>query len=250
MRTRKRHALVLKHIPFEDLGSLEAPLRERGFDIETAEVSTARFPLPQASSCDLLVILGGPIGVYDSADYPFLNDEIACIRQRLEARKPMLGICLGAQLMAAALGARVYPGSEGSEIGWYPLQSASPEQTPAWFGPLLTPGLSLFHWHSDTFDLPPGAQHLARTEAYAHQAFAIEDFALALQFHPEVTAAGLERWYVGHACELHQKGIRAVDLRVAAREHAPALEMAVRAFWNQWLNHMFGNSIGETRSEK
>jgi GMP synthase (glutamine-hydrolysing) len=236
MKTPIPHALVLSHVTFEDLGTLEAPLRARGFQIENVNASEASFPLPQAASCDLLVVLGGPIGVYDHQDYPFLKDEIALIAQRLAARKPILGICLGAQLMAAALGARVYPGQQGAEIGWSPLQLAPNLDPPIWLAPLLAPGLSLFHWHGDTFDLPPGALHLAKSELYANQAFAIEDFALALQFHPEVTAGGLESWYVGHACELSHKGISAAALRSAARQHAPALEEAAARFWNLWLD--------------
>jgi GMP synthase (glutamine-hydrolysing) len=228
-------ALVLSHLAFEDLGSLEAPLRQRGFEIETIDVATARFPLPQAASCDLLVVLGGPIGAYDHQDYPFLKDEIACIRERLSARKPILGICLGAQLMAAALGARVYPG-HGAEIGWSPLHAAPNASTPEWFSPLLAPGLSVFHWHGDTFDLPAGALHLASTDAYANQAFAIGDKALALQFHPEVTANGLERWYVGHACELRRAGIAPPTLRASAREHAAPLQAAAARFWKLWLD--------------
>jgi len=236
MQTHLGRALVLNHLAFEDLGSLEAPLRERGFAIETVDVATARFPLPQADTCDLLVVMGGPIGVYDQEDYPFLKDEIACIGQRLAQRKPTLGICLGAQLMAAALGARVYPGQNGAEIGWAPLQAAG--KTPEWFAPLLTPGLSLLHWHGDTFDLPQGALHLAKSERYPHQAFAVEDFALGLQFHPEVNALGLERWYVGHACELHHAHIAVTDLRSATRAHAAALEAVAARFWKLWLDHV------------
>ena len=236
MQMPSHHALVLSHVAFEDLGSLEAPLRERGFLIESGLAATARFPLPQAENCDLLVVLGGPIGVYDDQDYPFLIDEIACIRERLAARKPILGICLGAQLMAAALGARVYPGQHGAEIGWSPLQAAPNVLTPAWFAPLLTPGLSVFHWHGDTFDLPSGALHLAKSEMYEIQAFTIGNFALGLQLHPEVSAAGLESWYVGHASELHHAGIAAASLRHAAQEHAPALEEAAARFWKLWLD--------------
>jgi GMP synthase (glutamine-hydrolysing) len=236
MQMPSHHALVLSHVAFEDLGSLETPLRERGFEIESVLAATVRFPLPQAESCDLLVVLGGPIGVYDDQDYPFLIDEIACIRERLAARKPILGICLGAQMMAAALGARVYPGKNGAEIGWFPLKAAPNVLTPAWFAPLLTPGVSVFHWHGDTFDLPPGALHLAKSEMYENQAFAIGYFALGLQFHPEVSAAGLESWYVGHASELHHAGIAAASLRHAAQEHAPALEEAAARFWKLWLD--------------
>jgi GMP synthase (glutamine-hydrolysing) len=238
MQTPSRTALVLSHVAFEDLGSLAEPLRARAFAIETVDVATAHFPLPQAESCDLLIVLGGPIGVYDQQDYPFLNDELACLAQRLAARKPILGICLGAQLMAAALGARVYPGQKGAEIGWSTIQAPPQAQSPEWFAPLLVPGLSLFHWHGDTFDLPPGALPLAKTELYQNQAFTIGNFALGLQFHPEVTAAGLERWYVGHACELHHAGITAANLRSAAQKHAPALETAAGQFWGSWLDYI------------
>ena len=236
MQTQTPRALVLSHVAFEDLGTLEVPLRARGFEIETIDAATASFPLHQAKNCDLLVVLGGPIGVYDQQDYPFLKDEIACIGQRLAARKPILGICLGAQLMAAALGARVYPGNHGAEIGWSPLKATPNPPAPAWFTPLLAPGLSVFHWHGDTFDLPPGALHLAETNRYANQAFAIENFALGLQFHPEVTASGLERWYVGHASELHRAGINVPQLRSAARDNARALEAAAAQFWKLWLD--------------
>ena len=139
-------------------------------------------------------------------------------------------------MMAAALGARVYPGGNGAEIGWFPLQAAPDSETPAWFVPLLADGLSVFHWHGDTFDLPSGARLLAKTERYAHQAFSIEDFALGLQFHPEVSAEGLESWYVGHACELHHTGIAAADLRSAAQQHAGKLEEAAGRFWRLWLD--------------
>jgi len=249
MQIRTQRALVFSHVGFEDLGSLEAPLRERGFEIESVELAKAHFPLLQAESCELLVVLGGPIGVYDQRDYPFLKDEIACIGRRLAARKPTLGICLGAQLMAAALGARVYPGQHGAEIGWSPLQAATNAPTPEWFAPLLETGLSVFHWHGDTFDLPAGALHLAKTENYANQAFAIDDFALGLQFHPEVSAAGLESWYVGHACELHHAGIAAADLRSSAHKHAAALEAAAAHFWKLWLDFIFERKSGKTGTD-
>jgi len=239
MQMPSRKAVVLSHVAFEDLGSLEAPLRARGFQIESLVAASARFPLPQTEACELLIVLGGPIGVYDQEEYPFLKDEIACIRARLQARRPILGICLGAQLMAAALDTRVYPGERGAEIGWAPLQPAPNQQPPEWFAPLLADGLKVFHWHGDTFDLPDGAVPLAGTERYANQAFAVGDCALALQFHPEVSAAGLESWYVGHACELHHAGISAAYLRSQANLYGAALEAAAARFWNQWLDKFF-----------
>ncbi len=238
MASRSRHAVVFSHVSAEDLGSLQPELERRNFAIEAVQVASARVPLPQVQDCDLLIVLGGPISVYDCADYPFLNEEIECLRQRLAAAKPTLGICLGAQLMAAALGARVYPGTRGAEIGWFPLRPVNAEPVPEWFAPLLGEGLYLFHWHGDTFDLPEGAHHLARTDLYENQAFTFADFALALQFHPEVTELDLEGWYVAHASELRRKGISVPEVRAATRKHAPALAVAAGNFWQRWLDYI------------
>lgn len=240
MVSQSLHAVVLTHLPFEDLGTLEPRLLERGFQIQTIDVTTARFPLPQAASCDLLIVLGGPIGVYDAPAYPFLTNELDCIRRRLEAQTPMLGICLGAQLMAGAMGAHVYPGERGPEIGWFPIQPPAGQTPPEFFKVLFNSSLHLFHWHGDTFDMPAGATRRAETQHYQNQAFMIGDFALGLQFHPEVTAQGLERWYVGHACELGVKKISVPDLRAAAARHASALAEAAQQFWNGWLDSLFG----------
>jgi GMP synthase (glutamine-hydrolysing) len=232
-------AVVLSHVPFEDLGSMQPVLRERKFALETIDAATAPFPLKVAELCDLLIVLGGPIGVYETEAYPFLAGEMECVRRRLEARQPVLGVCLGAQLMAAAAGARVYPGAAGAEIGWKPIAWCGKGDPPGWFAPLLEEGLAVFHWHGDTFDLPAGAEALARTDRYENQAFTIGGNALALQFHPEVTAMGLERWYVGHAVELAQRGIPVAELRAAGRENAPRLMEAAREFWNRWLDSIF-----------
>lgn len=231
-------AVVLCHLPFEDLGTLRPELLRRGFSISTIDVPTARFPLPEIQTADLAVFMGGPVGVYEANDYPFLKAELDALRIRLTARKITLGVCLGAQLMAAALGAQVYPGKNGSEIGWSPLLPASDSAVPDWFAPLLADNLAVLHWHGDTFDLPHGAKLLASTKMYRNQAFAVENFALALQFHPEVTELGLERWYVGHTCELRAKGISISKLREDAQAYAAELEKAAAEFWRSWLDHI------------
>ena len=190
-------------------------------------------------SPDLLIVLGGAIGVYERDAYPFVDDEIALIRARLAAKRPTLGICLGAQLMAAALGAKVYPGSQGKEIGWAPVEAGKDAALYPAFVSLLAQSRCFLHWHRDIFELPPRARHLATTARYPNQAFAIENYALGLQFHPEVTARGLERWYVGNACELADAKIDVARLREESRRFAPELELAARRFRRAWLGETF-----------
>src|SRR5687767_11961452 len=188
-----RTCLAVRHVPFEDLGFFADVLAARGFQIGYRETPTGELGAAELRECDLLVLLGGPIGVYERDAYPFLSAEIALAEERLAARKPMLGVCLGSQIMAAALGADVYPGNRGKEIGWgtltlTPLGGSSPLAHLA--------ATRVLHWHGDSFDLPKGATLLASTERYRHQAFSYGENALALQFHPEVTAKGLEAWFV------------------------------------------------------
>jgi GMP synthase (glutamine-hydrolysing) len=237
MANRTRKALALTHVPFEDLGSLHGVLRSRGYDVQYAAATDTDFPAREIAGCDLLVVLGGPIGVYETQDYPFLSPEISAIASRLQAQRPTLGICLGAQLLATALGARVYPGGRGSEIGWSVLE-AGDGQTPEWFAPLLEPGLEVLHWHGDTFDLPAGTQRLAGSQLYPNQAFALGKFALGLQFHAEVEVEGLERWYVGHTGELRAKKIDIQALRAAGKRNAHRLEAASLQTWNGWLDYI------------
>jgi GMP synthase (glutamine-hydrolysing) len=236
--------LAITHVGFEDLGSLGIELTHSGFNIEIIDACTADLRSIDLIGSDLLVVLGGPISVYDRDDYPFIDAEIQLLSSRLAAQRPTLGICLGAQLMAAALGARVYPGGRGKELGWAPIHTTPGCTVPSWFRPLLKPTLRVFHWHGDTFDLPDGAERLAETADYANQAFVVGNFAAALQFHPEVTVRGLERWYVGHASELAQAGVRVRHLREESRTFGPELEMVARHIWRQWLDQLF-RSIGK-----
>ncbi|QGM96411.1 glutamine amidotransferase [Methylocystis parvus] len=228
--------LALSHVPFEDLGTLGLALRERGALIDFIDASVAELASLDVVTPDLLVILGGPIGVYEVDAYPFLRAEIDLIRLRLDAKLPTLGICLGAQLMACALGARVYPGAMGKEIGWSAVAPGPDMAADPFLAHLIAEAPAMFHFHGDTFDLPSGARLLARSDKYQNQAFAIGNYALGFQFHPEVTADGLERWYVGHACELAAAKIDIAGLRNASREVAPKLEQAALRFWRSWLD--------------
>ncbi|MFZ6655709.1 glutamine amidotransferase [Undibacterium sp. TJN19] len=235
-------ALAITHVAYEDLGSLAPALTKAGFDIRLMDACTSDLHAVDALAPDLLVMLGGPIGVYEREAYPFIDAEIELLRTRLAAKLPTLGICLGAQLMAAALGARVYPGTQGKELGWSALQAGAHHQDHPWFSGVLMDGLPVLHWHGDTFDLPAGAVQLAATPQYAHQAFALENHALALQFHPEVTPQGLECWYVGNASELAHAGIDVVKLRAEGQRFCPAMQEAASRFWEQWLNHVFAKN--------
>jgi len=227
-------AFVIRHVAFEDLGSFQ-PVIE-GFNYNIVWHEAGQKPLPQAAlAADLLVVLGGPIGVYDSADYPCIHQEVALVRERLASDAPTLGICLGSQIMAAALGAKVYPGAAGKEIGWAPLTLTEEGQasTLAEIGPANT---SVLHWHGDTFDLLPGMRLLASTPRYPHQAFSSGQRGLALQFHPEVTTQGLESWFIGHTGEIAATpGVSVAQLRADSERLAPALGFYGTRFLGRWL---------------
>lgn len=225
-------ALAIGHVTFEDLGSLQPLLERRGFAIAYHQAADG-FAALDAVAPDLLVVLGGPIGVYEEAAYPFLTHELMFLRARLAAGRPTLGICLGAQLMARSLGGNVYPGPR-KEICWAPVELTAEGQRSC-LAPLA--GVHLLHWHGDTFDLPPGAVRLASTPLYANQAFAFGTAALALQFHPEVTAAGLEHWFIGHACEIAAtEGTDVATLRADTGRFAADLLIRAEECFAAWLD--------------
>ncbi|WP_434044203.1 MULTISPECIES: glutamine amidotransferase [Sorangium] len=224
-------AVVIRHVHFEHLGALEPALREAGYGVRYLEAPTAAFELQ--SLPDLLVVLGGPISVNDTEDYPFLASELSLVQRQLEQKLPLLGICLGAQLIARALGARVFP-MRGKEVGWSPLELTEAGARHA-IRHLAAPGLDVLHWHGETFDLPAGAARLASTPLCENQAFSVGDHALGLQFHPEVTAEQLESWFVGHVGELASIPVQVTRLRGQSAPRAKRLEEPLRRFLNEWL---------------
>ncbi len=221
--------LALRHVAFEDLGGFEAPLREAGYAIRYCDMGLDD-PW-EGGTPDLLAVLGGPIGAYEEAMYPFLEHEIGLIAARLRQGKPVLGICLGAQLMARALGARVYPGP-AKEIGFKPLNLTSEGER------LLAPlaGQPVLHWHGDTFDLPQGALLLAKTDVCERQAFAYGRHGLAFQFHPEAQEKGFERWLIGHAAEIAAtKSVSVAALRAQMQAHGALAREKGQAVLVRWL---------------
>jgi GMP synthase (glutamine-hydrolysing) len=230
-------ARVITHVAFEDLGSFDNTLAEAGFAIEYVNATTDDLDQIEPESDDLLIVLGGPISVNEGAEYPFIETELKILSRRLAADKPTLGICLGAQLMARALGAKVYPGQQ-KEIGWSPLQLSDAGSRSA-LRHFVGDGVCVLHWHGETFDIPEDAVALAASELYPNQAFSYGR-ALALQFHPEVTARGLEQWYVGHTAEIHRTdGISVNRLREDSARFADILQARAYLFLNEWLEEVY-----------
>ena len=173
------HAVILQHHPIEGPGSLTPWLATHAASSQLVRLYVGE-DCPAADTVDLLIVLGGPMSVNDEGEFPWLIAEKAFIRRVIDRQRPVLGICLGSQLIASALGAEVRPNRD-KEIGWLPIEGLTAN------APLSLPSTTVFHWHGDTFDLPAGATLLARSVACAHQAFLYKEQVLALQFHLETT---------------------------------------------------------------
>lgn len=183
---------VCKHTPSEPPGELAIALERAGLPVVLCRASAPDAPAFDASAASGLVVLGGPMGACDDAAFPFLARETTWLAEAVGRRLPVLGICLGAQLLARALGACVYR-NPSPEVGWADV-SVTPEGETDPLLRHLAPAATVFHWHQDTFDLPAGAVHLALSAACRHQAFRFGEHAYGLQFHPEVNAAVLDDW--------------------------------------------------------
>jgi len=226
--------LVLQHIDCEDLGTIEQAMIHRGISYRYVRLFDGD-PLPEdIKNYSGLIILGGPMNVYEEDVYPYLKDEDILIKEAVKRRIPVLGICLGGQLIAKATGAKVNKGAK-KEIGWYDL--------------LLTPGgkadkvfknfperLTVFQWHGDTFDIPSDATHLAGSVLFPNQAFRIGDNIYGLQFHLEVTQKMISRWMNEYKDELSsldyidpEKIIKDTD------KHIKTLSQHAELFYNRFF---------------
>ena len=225
---------AIRHVHFEDLGVLEDVLTAQGIATRYVDAGVDDLTALPRLGGDLLVVLGGPIGAYQEENYPFLADELRIIGNRLAHHLPTLGICLGAQLMARALGAKVYP-ARAKEIGWAPVTlTEAGLRSP--IRHLAGAETSVLHWHGDTFDMPQEATLLASTDVCPNQAFSWEDVGLALQFHLEPKAANIERWLIGHACELSGPSMQDLGrLRADTTKCGLHLQRCATATFAEWL---------------
>jgi GMP synthase (glutamine-hydrolysing) len=225
---------VLQHIHCETLGTIAAALDSRGIAphyVRTFEGQTVPKDMDAAAA---LIIMGGPMGVYELDRYPFLRDEMALIEQALKAKKPILGVCLGSQLLAAALGAEVKKG-KAKEIGWYPvtLNEAS-FSDPLWTG--IDPSFMAYHWHGDIFDLPPGAVSLASSTLTRCQAYRYGANAYGFLFHMEVTADMIATMVQTFGDELLEQGITGQSIVESAKQHLPKLQEIGASVFRAWAN--------------
>lgn len=193
----------LQHVPFEAPAYMETWLQEQGHKVSATRFYEAGYRLPAMDELDALVIMGGPMGVYDEPLYDWLADEKTFIKSCLNAGKKVLGICLGAQLMAVCLGARVQA-APSKEIGWLPVHPAGDCRKIAWFYELFKTGPIVFHWHGDRFDIPEGAIDLLCSAANSNQAFYYNQDVIGLQFHLEVTGSSVDALLQEAAADLEK----------------------------------------------
>lgn len=238
--TVTRTAVVIQHDPHIHLGNLEPLLRGRGYELRVIDARTTDAAALDPQDGDLLVVLGGHEAAYELEKFPYLAGELTLIRSRIDAQLPLLGICLGAQLMAGSLGSRNYRG-ETPDYGYRELMlTGAGESSPV----RHTLGVPMLEWHGDHFDLPKEATLLASSTAYPNEAFAIGDFALGVQFHPEVTDEMHDDWTADTASELRAHGIMIEAWRALRDEHNAAMQVASAAMFTEWLNSVERLSSG------
>ncbi|GAF05092.1 type 1 glutamine amidotransferase [Saccharicrinis fermentans] len=192
----------IQHVPFEGLGNIKEWASTNNHSLSCTQQFN-NDTLPKLNEFDLLIVMGGPMGVYDTKDYHWLTEELTLIKSAIEADKAVLGICLGSQLIAASLGAHVYPG-DTKEIGWFQIQT-NHHHSPLCFE---NTSPTVFHWHGDTFDLPQDARLLASTPEVVNQAFMIRNKTVALQFHLEQTPETIQEMVNNGAHELMEEGLK------------------------------------------
>ena len=226
--------IAIRPVAFEDLGTFEPVLREHGFDVEYRQPCVDTLDPQSWLQAELLVLLGGPVSVYEQDRYPWLRQLIDGTQRRLALDLPTLGVCLGAQLMAAALRGDVHPG-RAREIGWGGVNLTESGHASAL---RHLDGMPVLHWHGDVFELPDGAERLAWTDVTPNQAFARGPNVLALQLHAEADASRIESWLIGHAGELAREGLSPETLRQDSVRLGAQAALAGQAMLRDWLRSL------------
>lgn len=226
--------LVFQHDPFEDLGIFAAVLEKQGAGYRVIRLFHGEMPAEDWQRIHALIILGGPMSCYDEEQYPFLRWEKRIIRAAIDEAVPILGVCLGAQLIAAALSTAVYHGPV-KEIGWSPISITPHGQVDSLLG-YLPEHATVFQWHGDGFDLPSGAIRLASSVNYENQAFRLGKSIYGLQFHLEVTPRMIERWLDERSKDLAQAPYVLPDkIRADTQSYAPTLKYYGERFLSEFI---------------
>lgn len=225
--------LAVRHVEFENLGILEDILKSFGYDVTYLDTPKGDRLKGDVDEFGLAVILGGYMGAYEEEKYPFLSYEYELIDRCAKKGIPVLGICLGAQMLAKFLGARVYKGEKGKEIGWMEVFKVEPHP----YFEEFPERLKVLQWHGDTFDLPQGAVRVFSSEKYPNQGFVYGNF-VGLQFHLEVTRSHLKPWIEAYKEELEKEGIKEKDLfNGITEEEEKTLKRLSESFLKKLINN-------------
>jgi GMP synthase (glutamine-hydrolysing) len=229
-----KSALVIRHVPYEGVAGFRAPVEEAGYVIDRVDVTDPEFANIDFDEPDLVVMMGGPMGVYETDRYPWLGCEIARLARRIMLDRPTLGVCLGSQIIAAAMGARVYAGPV-KEVGFSPVTIHDAGLS----SPLRhIEGVPVLHWHGDTFDLPEGSELLASSDKYHHQAFRRGDNILALQCHSEMGEDPRFDAWLRDEPYIEAAGLTVGELRDQHDRHGSVAVAAGRRMITDWLDRL------------
>ena len=225
-------ALIIRHVPVEGVAGYRQPIEAAGYAVDRIDVTDPKFSRVDLDAPDLVIMMGGPMAVYETDRHPWIACQLNRLRRRLAADRPTLGVCLGAQMIAAALGAEVYAGP-AKEVGFHPVAvHDTPEDNPL----RHLEGVPVLHWHGDSFTRPEGVEMLASSPIYAHQAFRRGRNVLALQFHAEMGEdPRFETWLEKWPCAVAAAGHTTDGLRAAHDRHGAQAVEAGRAMIAQWL---------------
>lgn len=227
-----KKALIIRHVPYEGVAGYRQPIEDAGYDVDRIDVTDPHFSSLDLREPDLLIMMGGPMGVYEQDRYPWIGCQLRRLAHRLESERPTLGVCFGAQMMAAALGADVYEGPV-KEVGFHPITvHAHAKDSPL----RHLKGVPILHWHGDTFTRPDNVELLASSHVYDHQAFRRGSNILAVQFHAEMGEdPRFDAWISEWPESVLEAGGDEASLRAAHDQLGPGAVEAGRKMIAEWL---------------